>query len=627
MVVVDKKEGDVFNARAAFEGISSSLFGATGKGESKEAAQSMARRNLCGVFAGSMLHTGLLKEYKASGGVRTESLVDLCKPIFEYALSVLAKPEYRCLTDSSRVLANQTEEEQSYARAARKEIHEYAKSVFHAYDSAINNGRMTIAAAPTQAAPVEPLLLSAPPPPPIAPSTEKTKVAKRTADQPSTSSSAPPTKKKKIVVVKVEEDDNCIDLCSSSESSDGCEDVTEETTLGNAVKTPEKSKRSTTTNHQSSLSDPYLAMASMYSEQDLIGVTEWSGAREERRRVEEYKRKFSRNSFTSFDDDIWQHYKANGQDDNIYTWKMSVRMSLLEVAQRIFPGNSVNMFAVGSTINGCGSYNSDMDLCLVVYNRDGSITEGQHFAKANLGKMFNELKRSRNIVAKCQFIRHAVVPIIKMETVAPNSLEVDINMNNIAGVYNSHLMHYYSRVDDRFPALCLIVKHWAIKAEVNDSLSGTFNSYSLILLVLHYLQCGVYPAILPNLQFLYPSRFSERPDLGDLNLFGDFCPALPSRVLNEQSVGEILIGFFQYYSKFDFTNNAISIRKGMVFPRSLLPAETTKAPLYIEEPFDGKNTARCVRREFIHVIRLAFEHAADAFNERAPSLSDIRVHV
>ena len=36
------------------------------------------------------------------------------------------------------------------------------------------------------------------------------------------------------------------------------------------------------------------------------------------------------------------------------------------------------------------------------------------------------------------------VPIIKLETVA-NGLEVDINMNNIAGVYNSHLMHYYSR--------------------------------------------------------------------------------------------------------------------------------------------------------------------------------------
>lgn len=104
----------------------------------------------------------------------------------------------------------------------------------------------------------------------------------------------------------------------------------------------------------------------------------------------------------------------------------------------------------------------------------------------------------------------------------------------------------YFRVDDRFPALCLIIKHWAINAEVNDSLNGTFNrceiqlgdflkmmylSYSLILLVLHYLQCGVFPAILPNLQYLYPSRFGERPELGDLNLFGEFTPPLPRQYI------------------------------------------------------------------------------------------------
>ncbi|GMT05215.1 hypothetical protein PENTCL1PPCAC_27389, partial [Pristionchus entomophagus] len=414
---------------------------------------------------------------------------------------------------------------------------------------------------------------------------------------------------------------DCIVLDSSSESSDGSDAVTEVAILGNTVRTPETKAA----NHPAA--NPSLSMASMYSEADLVGVTTWNGAREERRRVESYRMRFSRELFAAFDENIWQHYKTNGQDDNIYNWKMSVRMSLLELAQKVFSGFSVNMFAVGSTINGCGSYNSDMDLCLVVYNRDGSITEGQEFAKRHLNKVFNELKRSRNIVAKCQFIRHAVVPIIKMETVSPNSLEVDINMNNIAGVYNSHLMHYYSRVDDRFPALCLIIKHWAINAEVNDSLNGTFNSYSLILLVLHYLQCGVFPAILPNLQYLYPNRFGKRPELEDLNLFGEFTPPLPQRILNEQSAGEILIGFFQYYSRFDFTANAISIRKGKIFPRSQLPAETMKAPLYIEEPFDGKNTARCVRREFMATIRAAFQHGAAAFDERAPTLSDIHVNV
>lgn len=99
------------------------------------------------------------------------------------------------------------------------------------------------------------------------------------------------------------------------------------------------------------------------------------------------------------------------------------------------------------------------------------------------------------------------VPIIKLEMEAPfDELEVDINCNNVPGIYNSHLLHYYSRsfcfsrhyfhfivpaanfwcvclvkifkmfrIDDRFPALCLLVKHWAINARINDAMNGTFN--------------------------------------------------------------------------------------------------------------------------------------------------------
>ncbi|KAF8385952.1 hypothetical protein PRIPAC_75094 [Pristionchus pacificus] len=615
IVVVDKKEGDNFISRAAFEGISASLFGATGKGDTKEYAQSMARRNLAGVFAGSMLHSGLLKEFKNYKGLMRGPLYDLCKPIFDNAMAVLGRAEYSCLVDSSRILAIHTEKELTCARAARKEIFNYARKIFNDYDKNVGGGGNT------WNEDGDPSIQLLPPPPPP-PNDKKSTSGKRTIDEASSSTSLPPFKKmREIVQVIEDDDDDCIVMGSSSESSDGIDDVTEVATLGNTVSTPQKKA----VNNQTSNS--YVSMSSMYSEGDLLGVTEWNGAREERNRIESYRRRFSRESFADFDEKIWQHYKANGQDDNIYNWKMSVRMNLLEVAQKAFPDYSVNMFAVGSTINGCGSYNSDMDLCLVVYNRDGSITEGQDFAKRHLNKVFYELKKNRNIISKCQFIRHAVVPIIKMETVAPNSLEVDINMNNIAGVYNSHLMHYYSRVDDRFPALCLIIKHWAINAGVNDSLSGTFNSYSLILLVLHYLQCGVVPAILPNLQYLFPGRFAERPELGDLNLFGEFSPPLPQRILNEQSIGEILIGFFQYYSRFDFVKDAISIRKGMTFPRSQLGQDTMKFPLYIEEPFDGKNTARCVRREYMGPIRSAFKHGAEAFNERPPSLDDIHVHV
>ncbi len=85
-----------------------------------------------------------------------------------------------------------------------------------------------------------------------------------------------------------------------------------------------------------------------------------------------------------------------------------------------------------------------------------------------------------------------------------------MNCNNVAGILNSHLLHYYARVDERFPALSLAIKHWAIRAHINDAMTGTLNSYSLILLTVHYLHCGCTPPVLPNLQSLMPEKFSGR---------------------------------------------------------------------------------------------------------------------
>lgn len=113
------------------------------------------------------------------------------------------------------------------------------------------------------------------------------------------------------------------------------------------------------------------------------------------------------------------------------------------------------------------------------------------------------------------------------------NLEVDLNVNNFAGIYNSYLLHYYSRleitkftkiinsfrIDDRFPALCLLVKHWAKRNKIGDAMNGFLNSYSIILLVIHFLQVAITPAILPNLQALYPELFHEKRPLNECALF------------------------------------------------------------------------------------------------------------
>lgn len=77
----------------------------------------------------------------------------------------------------------------------------------------------------------------------------------------------------------------------------------------------------------------------------------------------------------------------------------------------------------------------------------------------------------------------------------------------------------FFRVDDRFPALCLLIKHWAKRNSISDAMSGMLNSYSLILLVIHFLQVAIKPAILPNLQDCFPELFSDFRPLSQCALF------------------------------------------------------------------------------------------------------------
>ena len=84
------------------------------------------------------------------------------------------------------------------------------------------------------------------------------------------------------------------------------------------------------------------------------------------------------------DADIWRHYEANRQDVDVFERKMQVRSCLFTIARVVclrlsrlchsYCAQSIDceaLYAVGSTVNGCGSFNSDMDLCAIVPLRHG----------------------------------------------------------------------------------------------------------------------------------------------------------------------------------------------------------------------------------------------------------------
>jgi hypothetical protein len=82
-------------------------------------------------------------------------------------------------------------------------------------------------------------------------------------------------------------------------------------------------------------------------------------------RITAYRQKYPK-KFAHFDRQIMCHYIRNIQNDVTFAWKMNVRKVLLATIQGYF--KEAQLFVVGSTINGCGSLNADMDCESLAFN-------------------------------------------------------------------------------------------------------------------------------------------------------------------------------------------------------------------------------------------------------------------
>ncbi|KFU96912.1 Poly(A) RNA polymerase GLD2, partial [Pterocles gutturalis] len=158
------------------------------------------------------------------------------------------------------------------------------------------------------------------------------------------------------------------------------------------------------------------------------------------------------------------------------------RIQLQREIQRIFPQS--RLFLVGSTLNGFGTRSSDGDLCLVLKEEPvNQKTEARHVLSL-IQKLFST--KLSSYIERPQLIR-AKVPIVKFRDKV-SCVEFDLNVNNTVGIRNTFLLRTYAYIENRVRPLVLVIKKWASFHEINDASRGTLSSYSLVLMVLHYLQ-------------------------------------------------------------------------------------------------------------------------------------------
>ncbi|XP_076635181.1 poly(A) RNA polymerase gld-2 homolog A isoform X1 [Colletes latitarsis] len=292
--------------------------------------------------------------------------------------------------------------------------------------------------------------------------------------------------------------------------------------------------------------------------------------------------------------DVWAKFMFNQQTETVYRNKMMLWRYLYVYIKTTFP--RYGLFLVGSTMNGFGSDNSDVDMCLLVRHTE---MDQRNEAIGHLDQILKCLKRC-GFIEQLELIQ-AKVPILKFHDSIQN-LEVDLNCNNAVGIRNTHLLYCYSQIDWRVRPLVLVIKLWAQSQNINDAKNMTISSYSLVLMVIHFLQCGVNPPVLPCLHSLYKGKFTPHTDIHCIDILEKLdIPASVLRPKNWQPLGDLLVEFFRYYVIFDFNQYAISVRLANKIPieecrraRSYKNDPHQWKYLCIEEPFDLTNTARSV---------------------------------
>lgn len=278
-------------------------------------------------------------------------------------------------------------------------------------------------------------------------------------------------------------------------------------------------------------------------------------------------------------------------------------IDLQNILQETFPECVVHPF--GSTVTGLGFTTSDVDIYVEVFKvsgTDNASTSQLSHATICVNKSKKLLHKHGRIFSQVFAIPKAKTPIVKCVH-KPTQISCDFNFKNMLGVCNSSLTRYYLSLDNKLKSVMIILKYWAKVHELSGS-SGKFSNYSLIMMFIFYLQQE--PYLLPPVITLQDEQKCNKPQDGWNGEFEQLRNFV-SEPLSNQSIPEILHGFFDYYGNFDYALNAVcpylgrTVLKTDFLKPELLPDAFNRYKINIagKQPLRVE-TSVCVQDPFEH---------------------------
>ncbi|RMX54461.1 hypothetical protein pdam_00013175 [Pocillopora damicornis] len=269
------------------------------------------------------------------------------------------------------------------------------------------------------------------------------------------------------------------------------------------------------------------------------------------------------------------------------------------------------LFLFGSSKNGFGFRNSDIDICMTLENRVKEELDCVEII-TNLARLLKKHKDCNNVLP----ITTAKVPIVKF-FLRSCKREADISLYNTLALENTKMLATYAKLDDRVATLGYAVKVFAKVCDIGDASKGSLSSYAYILMLLHYLQqCN--PPVIPVLQALHkgdkpPEKFIDGWNCWFLSDEKKIGSAWNPKERNNFSVGVLWYGFLRYYTEeFDFEHDVVCCRR----TKKLTKFEKmwTKHVFAIEDPFNlDHNLGAGVTKKMANYILTTFIRGRERF--------------
>lgn len=215
----------------------------------------------------------------------------------------------------------------------------------------------------------------------------------------------------------------------------------------------------------------------------------------------------------------------------------------------------------GSTLTGLDFCGSDLDYHIQLKNPARNMDEARTaINKASKLTRYSDGQNFKVIYT----ISHARVPIVRLIHLNTN-VTCDVNFTSPFGYYNSYFIGHVLGYDPRIKGLAVILKLWSKSCKIAEKM--IMSNYCLINLLIFYLQ----NLPVPMLDSIKNNQQSRTPMIVDQTFKWNFYfnDQINRSKKNNQTLRELLVGFFEFYNMFNNITNRdiVSVYTGELIPR------------------------------------------------------------